>query len=100
AIAAHLATIDGALAASGNPPMPDGGDDTLPDAAALTPQPEAGGSALQTPAPDASTFNDQDDGFGHDTGGCSASRPSPPASLLLFCAVALTLLASRRAARP
>ncbi|MDB4936612.1 MAG: hypothetical protein JWP87_3584, partial [Labilithrix sp.] len=42
AIAAHLATIDGALAASGNPPMPDGGDDTLPDAAALTPQPEAG----------------------------------------------------------
>ncbi len=107
-LAAHLAIIDAALAATGN--TPDGGVDTLPDA--LAPKPDAGGGGASGSAesPDAapSPGTATDPGSGHAAPGCAAA-PSMPRSdgdlgamalvgaLAWICA---TRRAKRRAKRP
>jgi hypothetical protein len=108
-LAAHLATIDAALAATGN--IPDGGVDMLPDAVA--PKPDAGGDAG---GPDTNPPLDQDAAFGasptaaapsSSSGGCSAtgavsgasSAPGSGAGLAAVSLLAAALVERRRRAR-
>jgi hypothetical protein len=96
-IAAHLATIDAALAATGNAPVADGGIDPLPDAAAVD------GSA-PAPAAPAAPAAIADAGGGDapaesTTSGCTASSDRGRhhgAALLLGLVSALALIRRRR----
>lgn len=104
-LAAHLATIDAALAATGN--TPDGGVDTLPDA--LAPRPDAGGDAapvdpvVDMPGADAAPPNDATPASS--SGGCSvtgadwsaSSSTSPGAGLAAFGLLVVALAGRRRA---
>ncbi len=75
-LAAHLAVIDAALAATGN--VPDGGVDTLPDA--LAPKPDAGGDAgrpLEPPDAAEPLPRGTDTGFGRPVPGCAAASSMP-----------------------
>jgi hypothetical protein len=101
-LAAHLAVIDAALAATGN--TPDGGVDTLPDA--LAPKPDAGGGgssgALESPDAAEPSRTVPDGGFGHVPAGCSAatSMPSGRSGLGAMALVgALAWLAAKRRAK-
>jgi len=101
-LAAHLATIDAALAATGN--IPDGGVDTLPDA--IAPRPDAGGDAESPPVemPDAATVaNPADPGSGHASSGCSFATSMPKdetgsGAMALVAALGLALVKRRRPA--
>lgn len=86
-LAAHLAVIDAALAATGN--TADGGVDTLPDA--LAPKPDAGGDGaldpgFGVPATDAGVVTPPGNATTSSSGGCSATAhrstdaPASPAS--------------------
>jgi hypothetical protein len=91
-IAAHLATIDAALAATGNAPMADGGVDTLPDAAAVTPK---DASAPSSPLPEASA--EPDAAPTTTTSGCTVTRARNTAPWSALAALsALALLTTRR----
>ena len=88
-LAAHLAVIDAALAATGN--IPDGGVDTLPDAIApkdgAAQNPSDSGAPLETPERDSGPTG-SDMGFDRPASGCSiassiaARKPSPGATSL------------------
>jgi hypothetical protein len=100
-LAAHLAVIDAALAATGN--TPDGGVDTLPDA--LAPKPDAGGDAGVDPGtgvPDTDANAGQAAGNGAapaSSGGCSAvgatGHRSPPWSAAIGLVSVLTTVILR-----
>ena len=101
-LAAHLATIDAALAATGN--VTDGGVDTLPDA--LAPKPDAGGDAETPPLemPDAATAGPSavDPGTSRPSSGCSATTSAPADASsssvgALIAALGLVLAKRRRA---
>jgi hypothetical protein len=77
-LAAHLAIIDAALAATGN--TTDGGVDTLPDA--LAPKPDAGGALdasrpLVSPDAAEASATGTDPGFGRPVPGCAAASSMP-----------------------
>jgi hypothetical protein len=105
-LAAHLAVIDGALAATGN--IPDGGVDTLPDA--IAPK-DAGPTSPSDPGaglamPDAAAApTGADTGFGRPAPGCSVVRSlsahddARAATAAIVAALGLVLARRRRAAR-
>jgi hypothetical protein len=81
-LAAHLATIDAALAATGN--ITDGGVDTLPDA--LAPRPDAGDAAPADPVGDvpgagADAAATNGAASPSSSGGCSAAPAGPGTAL-------------------
>jgi hypothetical protein len=99
-LAAHLAVIDAALAATGN--TQDGGVDTLPDA--LAPKPDAGGGSASGPSDSADAALPPGTGMvpgsSHSSSGCSAAtsmpgRGSDLGAMALVAALAL-LSATRR----
>jgi hypothetical protein len=102
-LAAHLAVIDAALAATGN--VTDGGVDTLPDA--LSPKPDAGdGVSRPLEPPDAAEPppTGTDTGFGRPVPGCAAassmpSRGSDLGAMALVAALAWLGAKRRRRAR-
>ena len=80
-LAAHLAVIDAALAATGN--TPDGGVDTLPDA--LAPKPDAGDAGpvdpgFGGPGTDAGAVTSPGNATTSSSGGCSATGHASPGS--------------------
>lgn len=98
-LAAHLATIDAALAATGNAPaLPDAGSDADTPA---EPAPDAGGTLAVPAEPDRDGGN-ADDGFGRATSSCSATarghRSGAPSGGLAatLCSLAVAVAARLR----
>jgi hypothetical protein len=99
-IAAHLATIDAALVATGNAPIADAGAPEPPDGGS-SPDAADAGPPLETPPPDARDGGDEDPGFGHASSGCAvvarptqSSRTEP--DLAAAACVALAIAFARR----